>query len=90
MDFGYFSLILKYYHVRSLDEDILRDTFESKKLEILSHEIESQGKNNYSHKMIFDNCKEFEVVFKNLELRIIDSVSKSYERVNCKLLIDEN
>ena len=89
LDYGYFNLILKYYHIRSFNEELLKGLFENNKLEILSHEIESQGNNKYAHKIIFDNGKELEVVFKNLELKITDDISKNYKRVSCKLLIDE-
>ena len=67
----------------------MKSIFENKNLEILSNEIEKLNRQKYSHQIIFDNGHEFEIEFKNLELRLINESSESYQRVNCKLLIDE-
>ncbi len=86
LGFGYFGLTLKYNDVIPLNEALLKSTFEDKRLEILSNEIEILDENKYSHKIIFDNGKEFEIKFKNLELKIIESRPESYKRINCKLI----
>ncbi len=89
LNFGYFGLTLKYYEIKLLSQDLLKSIFENKNLEILSNEIEKLNRQKYSHQIIFDNGHEFEIEFKNLELRLINESSESYQRVNCKLLIDE-
>ena len=83
LEFGYYTLKLKYMDIQLKNLKLMKDIFSNKKLEILFNEIEVLHSNIYSHKFLFSSEKEIEIIFQNLELEIINDIPDNYKISKC-------
>ncbi len=80
LQIGYFGLNIKYFDVYKMDTAFLKSLFYKEKAEILYDEIEILPDNKYSHKLIFTNGKEMEIIFNDIELKITNEIPANYKK----------
>jgi hypothetical protein len=86
LEFGYYSLEIKYIH-SFIDKELLTQVFFNKEVEIIRDEIEMLSDNQFSHSIIFSSKDDIKISFSNLEIKIIDTIATEYNVKKCKLNI---
>jgi hypothetical protein len=79
---GYFIIILKYVQVEILkmNNKINSGDF----LEIITNELEIIEKRMFSHKILFSNKNEIEIIFHDLTIHLSNKTPEDYEKVILK------
>ena len=80
---GYFFLNIKYFNISKVNSTNIKKLFYHKKIEVLYDEIERLSENLFSHRLIFDQEGEIEIIFKNIEITISNADSSDYVLSNC-------